>query len=169
MTTTQTGTACADFAAFVADRRRALLRFAMVLTGDARRAEDIVADVLARAYERWDRIGVMDQAGAYVRRMIVNDYLSWRSRLRRTTPYSDLAPYSPSMPDPAQRHAERAALIARLRNLPRRQRAAVALRYFEDLADPQIADLLGCSVGTVRSHISRALATLRVAMTEEEI
>lgn len=71
------------FAAFVADREAALLRFAMVLTGDPVLSQDIVADVLSRAYERWARIALTEQPYAYVRRMVVNDYLSSRRRLRR--------------------------------------------------------------------------------------
>jgi RNA polymerase sigma-70 factor (sigma-E family) len=156
------------FADFVGSRRRDLLRFAIVLVGgDAQRAGDIVADVLTNAYEVWERIGGLDHPYAYVRRMIVNEYLSWRRRLTRTTLRGDLEPYIGSVADVAGEHAVRAELISRLRSLPRQQRAAVALRYFEDLPHADIADILGCSVGTTRSHISRALATLRVAMTEE--
>ena len=156
-----------SFADFVCRRRRDLLRFAMVLDGDAQRAEDLVGDVLAKAYEVWDRIGGLDHPYAYVRQMIVNEYLSWRKRLKRTTLHGDLEPYTAPVPDVAGVHAVRAELISRLRSLPRRQRAAVTLRYLEDLSHAEIADILGCSLGTVRSHISRALATLRVDMTEE--
>jgi RNA polymerase sigma-70 factor (sigma-E family) len=157
-----------SFTEFVGQRQRDLLRFAMVLVGgDAQRAGDIVGDVLTNAYEAWDRIGAVDHPYAYVRRMIVNEYLSWRSRLSRTTLRGDLEPYAAPVADLASALAVRADLISRLRTLPRRQRAAVALRYFEDLTHAQIADVLGCGEGTVRSHISRALATLRVAMTEE--
>jgi RNA polymerase sigma-70 factor (sigma-E family) len=155
------------FADFVRSRRRDLLRFAVVLVGNAQRAEDIVADVLTNAYEVWERIGNLDHPYAYVRRMTVNEYLSWRSRLRRTTLRGDLEPYLGSVADVAGEHAVRAELISRLRSLPRQQRAAIALRYFEDLPHAEIADILGCSVGTARSHISRALTALRVAMTEE--
>ena len=165
MTLTQTQQV--SFADFVGRRHRDLLRFGMVLVGDARRTEDIVGDVLARAYERWDRIGGLDYPYAYVRRMVVNEYLSWRNRLKRTTLPGDLEPYTRQVPDVAGAYAVRAELIARLRSLPRRQRAAVAMRYFEDLDNAEIAEVLGCSVGTVRSHISRALATLRITMTEE--
>ena len=155
------------FADFVGRRRRDLLRFAMVLVGDAQRAEDLVGDVLAKAYEVWDRIGGLDHTHAYVRQMLVNEHLSWRNRLKRMTLHGDLEPFTAPVPDVAGVHAVRSELISRLRSLPRRQRAAVTLRYFEDLSHAEIADILGCSLGTVRSHISRALATLRVAMTEE--
>jgi RNA polymerase sigma-70 factor (sigma-E family) len=151
-----------DFTAFVADRHAGLLRFAMVLTGDARLAEEIVADVLDRAYEQWDRIGVMDKTHGYVRRMVVNDYLSWRRRLRRTFPVAALDELAGIEPDHADAHTNRTDMHARLAALPARQRACLVLRYYEDLTDAEIADLLGCAIGTVRSNISRALAALRI-------
>jgi RNA polymerase sigma-70 factor (sigma-E family) len=154
----------ADFGAFVARRQASLLRFAMVLTGNGRLAEDIVADVLARAYERWDRIGPMAAPQAYVRRMVVNDYLSWRRRLRRTVPVAEIE--DRPGPDRADGHDERADLHDRLARLPARQRACVVLRFYEDLPDEEIADVLGCAVGTVRSSVSRALARLRVDLVD---
>ncbi len=156
-----------SFADFVGRRRHDLLRVAMVLVGNAQRAEDLVGDVLAKAYEVWDRIAGLDHSYAYVRQMLVNEHLSWRNRLKRTSLHGDLEPFTTPVPDVAGAHAVRAELISRLGSLPRRQRAAITLRFFEDLSYAEIADILGCSLGTVRSHISRALATLRVAMTEE--
>ena len=155
-----------DFAEYVANRQRTLLRFAMVLCGDERRAEDIVADVLGRAYEQWGRIGRMDRAHAYVRRMVVNEFLSGKRRERRLVPLEEL--HDAAVDDHSGPYAERAALLARLATLPPKQRAALALRYYEDLADAEIAATLRCSVGTVRSNISRALATLRVEAREPE-
>jgi DNA-directed RNA polymerase specialized sigma24 family protein len=103
----------AEFAAFVAERERPLLRFAMVLCGDARLAEELVGDALARAYEHWDRIARMDRQNAYVRRMIVNAYVSWRSRLRRTEPMPD--PDVGAVADHADAVADRAEMLAALR------------------------------------------------------
>ncbi len=151
-----------SFEAFVATRQVALLRFAMVLTGNARLAEDVVADVLSRAYERWDQLATMNSPYGYVRRMVVNEYLTWRRRLRRTFPVATLEELTEAAPDHAEAHSTRADLHARLSGLPPRQRACVVLRYYEDLADAEIAEALGCSVGTVRSNISRALAALRI-------
>lgn len=153
-----------EFTEFVAERERALLRFAMVLTGDARASEEIVADVLARAYERWDRIGGLERVRAYVRRMVVNEFLSRKRRQRRVLPMADLTEHAGVEPDPADGHADRDALRARLAALPRKQRAALALRYFEGLPDAEIATAMGSSVSAVRSNISRALATLRVEL-----
>ena len=153
-----------DFAAYVAGQRPALMRFATVLTSQPWLADDLVSDVLGRAYERWDRIGQLDEPNAYVRRMIVNEYLSWRRRLSRTFPRADVEPTTPS-DDTAGHHAERDAMIRRLARLPKRQRAAVVLRFYVGLSDTDIADQLGCAEGTVRSLVSRALAALRLDST----
>lgn len=155
------------YAEFVSQRQRPLLRLAMVLTGDARRAEDIVGDVLGRAFERWDRIGAMDQPNAYVRRMVVNEFLSWRRRFARITLTDQVSLIELLEPDHADAHAERDALIAQLSQLPPKQRAALVLRFYEGLSDAEIAAMLGCSQSTVRSNTSRALATLRIGLDEQ--
>jgi len=149
------------FTDYVQDNQRTLLRFAMALTGDARLAEDVVQDVLARAFQRWDRIAAVDRPHAYVRRMIVNEYLSWRRRWSRVQPFADIEP-DEVQADHATEHAERATMIARLARLPRKQRTVLALRFYEGLSDAEIAETLGCAVGTVRGDASRALAALRV-------
>jgi RNA polymerase sigma-70 factor (sigma-E family) len=157
-----------DFAGYVDEQRHRLFRFAVVLCGDPVLADDIVAEVLARAYERWDRVSAATNVHAYVRRMVVNEFLSWRRRATRTSPRADLvelADRAAQSPDPGHAHAERAALAAELVRLPRQQRAAIVLRYYEGLPDDEIADVLGCRPVTVRSNISRGLATLRVVMT----
>ncbi len=140
-----------------------LSRFAAVLCGDRWLAEDVMQEVLARAHGRWTAIAGMDQPDAYIRRMIVNEFLSWRRKLQRTILMSDVPEYS-QVADPASQHADRAVLVAELAKLPRKQRTVIVLRYYAGLSDPEIATDLGCSPGTVRSHASRALATLRVEM-----
>lgn len=158
-----------DFDDYVAEQRRALLRFATVLTGQLWLAEDVVSDVLGRAFERWDRIGSLAEPHAYVRRMVVNEHLSWRRRLARTAPRADVEPlFEGHVGDGADELAERDAMIARLARLPRRQRAAVVLRYYAGLSDPDIAAQLGCREPTVRSQISRALATLRIDLSTSQ-
>jgi RNA polymerase sigma-70 factor (sigma-E family) len=154
-----------DFADYVAAQRPALMRFATVLTCRTWLADDIVSDVLGRAFERWDRISAMAEPHAYVRRMIVNDYLSWRRRLSRITPRADVEDQRAEIGDGVDERAERDAMIRRLARLPRRQRAAVVLRYYAGLPDAEIAAQLGCGQTTVRSQISRALATLRIELT----
>jgi RNA polymerase sigma-70 factor (sigma-E family) len=151
-----------EFGEYVVRQRPALMRFATVLTCRAWLAEDLVSDVLCRAFERWDRISGMAEPNAYVRRMIVNDYLSWHRRLARTAPRADVEPNPAGLSDGADERAERDAMIRRLAALPRRQRAAVVLRYYAGLPDAEIAAELGCRETTVRSQISRALAALRV-------
>lgn len=154
-----------EFGEYVARQRPALMRFATVLTCRTWLADDIVGDVLGRAFERWDRISVMAEPHAYVRRMVVNEYLSWRRRLARTSPRAEVEPATPPVGDGADERARRDAMIGRLARLPRRQRAAVVLRYYAGLPDAEIAAELGCRVTTVRSQISRALATLRIDLT----
>lgn len=151
-----------SYSAFVAQRQPGLLKFAMVLCGDAQLAEDLVADVLGRTYELWPRISRMETPNGYVRRMIVNDYLSWRRRRRRTVPVADLGDLAGAQPDHAEAHAARDEVAARLAGLPPRQRACLVLRYYDGLTDAEIADVLGCAAATVRSNVSRALTALRI-------
>lgn len=154
-----------EFADYVAQRRPALMRFATVLTCRTWLADDIVSDVLGRAFEQWGRISTMAEPHAYVRRMIVNEYLSWRRRLFRTAPRADVEDHAAQIGDGANERAERDAMIRRLARLPRRQRAAVVLRYYAGLSDEDIAAQLGCGQSTVRSQITRALAALRIDLT----
>lgn len=151
-----------DFTEYVREQRPALLRFATVLTGQAWLADDVVSDVLGRAFEKWETIDGLDRPNAYVRRMIVNGYLSWRRRRRYSTPVADVPETAKSVDDHSAQYVEREAMIARLQRLPRRQRAAVVLRYYAGLPHDEIAAQLGCKTSTVRSQISRALATLRI-------
>ena len=154
-----------EFADYVSRQRPALNRFATVLTCQPWLAEDLVSDVLCRAYERWDRISAVAEPHAYVRRMVLNEYLSWRRRLVRSSPRADVEPAAGRHGDGADERAERDAMIRRLAGLPRRQRAAVVLRYYAGLSDAEIAAELGCRATTVRSQIHRALAALRVDLT----
>src|SRR6185437_9609053 len=154
------------FEEFAAARLGAVVRFAAVLAGERALAEDIVQEVLIRAHARWDRIGRLDVPEAYVRKMIVNEYLSWRRRSWRLVPAGALeAGQDRPGRDPAVDHAERDALLAEVSRLPRRQKAVLVLRYYEALSDAEIAEVLGCTPGTVRGYASRALATLRVDLS----
>ncbi len=152
------------FSEFVVERQRGLLRFGMVLTGDARLAEEIVQEVLVRAYERWAHIGAVENTNAYVRRMVVNEFLSWRRKWSRAEPFDPVA-HGIAQSDHADMYVERDAVLAELAKLPRRQRAVLVLRYYDGLSDREIAEVLGCSTGTVRGYASRALATLRIEST----
>ncbi|HEX6360109.1 SigE family RNA polymerase sigma factor [Actinophytocola sp.] len=154
------------FDQFAADRIDRLLRFATALTCDPHLAQDVVQEVLVRVQHKWDRIGALAARDMYVRRMIINEYLSWRRRKASrniAATHSTLDALGTPTADPAHIYAERDALRSHIIKLPRKQRAALVLRYYEDRSDQEIAELLGCSVGTVRSHISRALSTLRAS------
>jgi RNA polymerase sigma-70 factor (sigma-E family) len=144
-----------------------LFRFATVLAGERGLAEDVVMEALIRVRAQWERIGGLDQRDAYVRRMVVNEYLSWRRKWSRLVPVAEPAERT-GQGNLADEHAVREELVAQLRRLPRRQRAAVVLRFYEDLDDAEIAEMLGCRAVTVRGYISRALRTLRVELMPSE-
>lgn len=152
------------FEDFLAERLESLLRYATALTCDPHLAQDIVQDVLIRAQSRWPRIASVEQPVAYVKRMIANEYLSWRRRRANrdvTLSHGALADVAPADADPTTRYTERDAMLARIARLTRRQRTVIVLRYYENLTDAEIAEILGCTEVTVRSHVSRALAALR--------
>ncbi len=155
------------FEEFAAGRLPAVLRFAAVLTGDRAGAEDVVQEVLIRVYQRWDTIGGLDRPELYVRKMIVNEFISSRRRLWRLVPAGRGSDLDDRTPDHSGGQVERQALLAELAKLPGRQRAVVVLRYYEELPDGQIAEVLGCAPATVRSLAFRALATLRVEVPEQ--
>jgi RNA polymerase sigma-70 factor (sigma-E family) len=154
------------FEEFVAVRLGALVRYATVVTWNAHLAEDVVQEVLIRAQARWSRIGSLEAPERYLQRMIVNEFLSWRRlRAARVVQAGDaleglLAPQA----DPTGRFDERDAMIRLVATLPPRQRAVIALRFYEDLPVEEIADVLGCRTTTVRTHLDRAMATLRLAV-----
>lgn len=171
MTIHDAGEQIVTFEEFVGARLRALLRYATVVTCDPHLAEDVVQEVLTRAQQRWTQISRADQPEAYVKRMVLNEFLSWRRRLaRRMLPMRDevLARVAPPVDDPAGQVTERDHLLELIAALPPRQRAVIALRYYDDCTDAEIAALLECGEVTVRSHASRALAALRDGMRDGE-
>jgi RNA polymerase sigma-70 factor (sigma-E family) len=154
------------FEELAAQRLPGVLRFAAVLTGDRASAEDVVQEVLIRVHQRWDKIGRLDQPEVYIRKMIVNEFVSSRRKLWRLVPAGRGSEVDDRVTsDYAAAVAERDALLGELAKLPRRQRAVLVLRYYEELPDAAIAEILGCAPGTVRSCASRALAALRVEMS----
>lgn len=142
-----------------------LLRYATALTGDPHLAADIVQDVLLKVTVRWRRIREVDRPDLYVRRMVTNQHVSWLRRwdVRVFRPVSAdvLIERAGDVPDASDLISDRADLLQRLRSLPARQRAVLVLRYLEGLDDGEIADVLGTTATTVRSHASRALQRLR--------
>jgi RNA polymerase sigma-70 factor (sigma-E family) len=148
------------FEEYVAARLPALLRQATVLAGDPHVAEDVVQDVLMKAQPRWARIAELDVPDAYLRKMIVNELLSARRRVAAAVRRERGQQPAP-VHDGVEAIVRREAILQVIRTLPTRQRIVVALRFYEDMADSDIAALLGCAEGTVRSQASRALAKLR--------
>ncbi|SHN46166.1 SigE family RNA polymerase sigma factor [Cryptosporangium aurantiacum] len=153
-----------SFDSYVAADGAALLRFTYVLTGDHHLAEDLVQEALVKVHRRWDRIRRVEQPGPYVRKAVLRQYLSWRRRRSSSeVPAMDAVGPEPVSRDPADALVDRDALGTLLATLPRRQRAVLFLRFYEDLDDTAIGELLGCSPATVRGHASRGLARLRVS------
>jgi len=163
-----------DFEAFVAARSGSLFGTALLLTGDRSLAEDLLQTALAKAWLSWHRI--TGEPDGYVRRILVTTYVSaWRRRWNGETPTETLPePRGPAHSGPSgdQLSGDRASvrhdLRVAVRRLPKRQRAVVVLRYVEDLSEREVAELLGCSVGTVKSQASRALAKLAADTTLKE-
>jgi RNA polymerase sigma-70 factor (sigma-E family) len=151
---------------FARSRLQALLRYAVMLTGDPHTAQDLVQETMIRVQLKWRRVVKADQPERYVQRMLTNAYIDLRrgSWLRRVTLLAEPAEPRRATIDHAERTAARDEMWLLLSRLPRRQRAALVLRFYEGLPDSEIAEVLGCAAGTVRAHISRALATLRAQM-----
>jgi RNA polymerase sigma-70 factor (sigma-E family) len=156
-----------DYETFVRAQLPGLLRYSVMLTGERDSAADLVQDVLVKVYRHWPRISGSDRPDRYVTRMVTNQYLSWR----RTWAARNLVPVGevPDRPeaDLGTAHAARDEMWRRMAGLPKRQRAVLVLRYYQQLTDPEIADVLGCSAITVRGYAHRALATLRIGIVAE--
>ncbi len=144
-----------------------LLRLATVLSGSPAVAEDLVQDVLVRVHARWPQIQGLEHPTAYVRRMVVNEHLSWRRRVKCSLGQLSHTDETIAAPGAAfdDRMVDQAELIAEIGRLPARQRAVVVLRFFEDLTVAEAAQTLGCTESTVRAYSSRALSRLRVGLT----
>jgi RNA polymerase sigma-70 factor (sigma-E family) len=153
---------------FADSRLSALLRYAVMLTGDPHLAEDLVQETMVRVQLNWRRVTNADVPESYVRRMLTNQFIDWRrgSWVKRVLLRSEPDGAIAVPGDHAQATADRDQVWSWLARLPRRQRAALVLRYYEDLPDAEIAEVLDCAVGTVRAAISRALATLRAELVE---
>lgn len=149
------------FVQFVESRERALRRTAWLLTGDWALAEDLVQTALVRSWSRWERIRRSDDPEVYVRKVMVNTWLTWnRRRWRREHAAAEL-PDHPAPGDVAADVVIRVAMRSALGSLTDRQRAVIVLRVFDDLPEARVAQVLGCAVGTVKSTMSKALAKLR--------
>ncbi|SDM08505.1 RNA polymerase sigma-70 factor, sigma-E family [Nonomuraea maritima] len=152
-----------EFREYVLARGPALLRAAHQLTGHPLDAEDLLQNALAKTYLAWGRIEDRNALDGYVRRAMVNINISqWRRRKLEEYPSDELpevVTHHETVTSDVHEELERA-----LQELPERMRAAIVLRYYEDMTEPEIAKTLGISVGTVKSTVSRAMAKLRSAL-----
>jgi RNA polymerase sigma-70 factor (sigma-E family) len=149
-----------QFREFMRGRWPAMVRLAYGLTGDLGHAEDVAQAAFARAYASWARVARTGDPDAYVRRIVINENHSRFRRRRVAENLVDAVPEPPPQPaaDPL---GDSEALLKALRRLGPRQRAVVVLRFWMDMSEAETAAALGCSVGTVKSQASRALAALR--------
>jgi RNA polymerase sigma-70 factor (sigma-E family) len=158
--------AAVDFEEFFRSQAPALLRCAYLLTGDRYLAEDLVQDAFARTHRAWRRIQNEGHADAYVRRAMYHLQVSrWRRR-RMVEVLPALLPEPGGGRDLAADVAQRLAMRQALLALPVRQRAAVVLRFLEDRSEAETAEIMNCSVGSIKSHTSRGLARLRQLLPE---
>lgn len=155
-----------EFEEFVRRRMPELVRFTCAMCADRALAEDVVQEVLVRVNARWSHIALLEAPEMYVRRSLVNEYLSWRRKWARVMPRAVLSGRDLISPDHADAIADRAMLVNELAALPPRQRAVLVMRFYGGLPDIEIADILGCRTVTVRGYASRALASLRIELTE---
>src|ERR1700694_3759361 len=164
----------AEFEGFVAGHADGLLRTGYLMTADLPEAEELVQECLLRVARRWPRVRSMDHPGAYARRILVNLALDGRPRRARRMQElgqdHDQVLRARANGDSHEDAAlvRRSELLQALEELTPRQRAVLVLRYFEDLPETMVADLLGCSIGTVKSTCSRGLARLRATLEEAE-
>lgn len=150
-----------DFRSYVAARSPALLRTAYMLTGNGADAEDLLQTALAKTYLAWDRIREREAIDGYVRRVMVNTQTSWWRRRKVDEYATGELPERPAGRDATADLDLHDALWTALSTLPKRQRAMVVLRFYEDLSEAETAQVMGVSVGTVKSTTSRALAKMR--------
>jgi RNA polymerase sigma-70 factor (sigma-E family) len=151
----------AEFREFMHARWPAMVRLAYGLTGDQGHAEDVAQAAFARAYASWPRVRRSGDPDAYVRQIVINENRNRFRKRRVAERLTDSVLIDVPWTDGTRESDERSALIAALQRLGPRQRAVIVLRYWLDLTEQETAAALNCSVGTVKSQASRALATLR--------
>ena len=152
-----------SYVAFVEVAWQRHIRLAMLLSGDRWRAEELLQDSLVKVYERWRRLSRLDDPHAYLRRALVNNHTSGWRRRRRESLVADVPDRATGAGDVGP---DAVVLRGALMSLPAKQRAVVVLRHYEDLTEREVARLLGCSVGTVKSQNARALDKLRHLLDE---
>jgi len=149
-----------EYCDFVTARRGGLLREAYLLVGDVHLAEDLVQTVLAKVYVAWHRVRASEAPEAYVRRVLINTNISRHRRRRVAEVLTDALPDAADVAA-GRSEAPSSTVVEALMSLSRRQRTAIVLRFWDDLPESAVAELMGCSVGSVRTHTARAMARLR--------
>jgi RNA polymerase sigma-70 factor (ECF subfamily) len=160
----------AGFDAFYRDERRRVLAVVVLLTGDRAAAEDVVQDAFAAALRRWPVISTYDRPGDWVKRVALNRAISRFRRVRNERVALERVAGRPAATPPDGRTVEPGEdpLWTAVRRLPRRQAQVIALMYVDDLSTEQVARTLGCSVGTIKSHLHRAKRHLAEVLEKEE-
>lgn len=159
-----------DFDAWVAARGQRLMRFAVLVCGDPAEAADCAQEALVSTYRHWKRISGSGTEDAYLRRCVTNHHISrWRAFRRRESAadVEGLPSTTISAEDVVMSRYDEQQAWRLCQQLNRTQRAAVVLRYYEELSFAEIADILGCAESTARSHVHRALARLRARLEDE--
>jgi RNA polymerase sigma-70 factor (sigma-E family) len=155
-----------DFESWLVAREGRLQRTAHLLTGDVHSAQDLVQNTLAKLYLRWDHVRTAGDVDAYARKVLVNEFRSaWRRPVRRAEQVVESVPDRPAPETPAY-DGSREAVWRFVCSLPPKQRAVIVLRFYEQLTEAEIAELMGISLGTVKSQSSRALAALRASLPD---
>jgi RNA polymerase sigma-70 factor (sigma-E family) len=151
------------FTEFVAARSASLFRTAYLMVGERDLAHDLVQEALTKTYVAWPRLRDVSKADAYTRKAITTTYISWwrRKAWSAERPRDDVPEHRVHAPDHDSRVVDRDWMWAELQKLPPRQRAAIVLRYYEDLTEAQTAEVMDCAVGTVKSQVSQGLRRLR--------
>jgi RNA polymerase sigma-70 factor (sigma-E family) len=158
-----------EFEEYVSARGQELVRLGFTVSGDYQRAEDLAQIALMQAFRSWRKVRNTDDPHHYVRRILVNEYLSMtRRRSFREAPTADLDPQH-TVPDHAAHVVNSDDLWRALANLSARERVVLVLRYYQDLDDQTIADVLGIKPSSVRATASRALASLRKARDSNRV
>lgn len=153
-----------SFEEYVTLRSAALQRFACLITGNRDDAHDAVQDALIGLYPRWEKVSARGDVDAYVRRSIVNAHVSAWRKVRRLFPTDEPEIAAPAVPDASQAIADADQALRLCEQLPPNQRAAVVLRFYEDRSFAEIGEILGCPEATARSHVHRALSSLRAKL-----
>jgi RNA polymerase sigma-70 factor (sigma-E family) len=157
----------AAFSEFVEARSASLFRTAYLMVGDHQLAQDLLQEALVKTLLAWPRLSDHHSVEAYTRRIVVTTSISWRRRRAFHERPTDVLPESGGA-DPVEGIVTHDAVLTALLALPPRQRAAIVLRYYQDLTEAQTAEAMGCAVGTVKSQVAAGLAKLRGTLSIQE-